>query len=153
MLLAGRNILAEVTDYIRPEVEKDYELYDVEFVKEGANWYLRIYIDKPNGVTIDDCESVSRAVEKILDEIDPIEHAYILEVSSPGIDRALKKDSDFIRNIGITVDVKLYKPVDGNKLYTGELIGLINGSVVIKESGGAHRSFKRQDVAVCKLSI
>ena len=151
--MAGKNTLSEAADLIRPAVENEYELYDIEFVKEGADWYLRIYIDKPGGVSIDDCEKVSRIVENLLDERDPISHAYILEVSSPGIDRKLKKDEDFARYAGKTVDVRLYKGLDGKKIYSGELAGLEDGAVVIKEPDGRLRSFPRQEVALCKLNI
>ena len=130
-----------------------YELYDLEFVKEGPDWYLRIYIDKSEGgVTIDDCEIVSRAVEKLMDEEDPIDRSYILEVSSPGIDRALKKDADFDRYAGLAVDVRLYKPIGGAKVHTGELVGLIEGDVVILTHEGAQKKFQRQDVALCRLN-
>ena len=92
------NTEAKVLPILEPIIaEKGLELVDLEFVKEGVNWYLRVYIDKDSGVNIDDCEAVSRALEVKLDEKDPIEQAYILEVSSPGIDRPLKKDADFVK--------------------------------------------------------
>ncbi|MGL4790862.1 MAG: ribosome maturation factor RimP, partial [Anaerotignaceae bacterium] len=95
--------------------ENNFELVDVEFIKEGQNWYLRIYVDKDGGISIDDCELVSKAFEKIVDEKDPIEQAYILEVSSPGIDRPLKKEADFVKFKGELVDIKLYKAINKQK--------------------------------------
>ena len=115
--------------------ELGYELVDVEYVKGGNNWYLRIYIDKPGGVTIDDCQKASEQISDKLDEVDPIPHNYFLEVSSPGIDRPLKKDKDFERYKGRKVDVKLYKAVDGSKSFTGELIGLEDGNILIRVDG------------------
>jgi ribosome maturation factor RimP len=97
------------------------EVWDVEFVREGGQWYLRVYIDRPEGVDISLCEDFSREMDKILDEADPVEQSYIFEVSSPGIDRVLKRPSDFMRFIGYKVDVKLYRAQDGKKVHTGTL--------------------------------
>jgi len=129
------------------------ELVDVEFAKEGANWYLRVYIDKEGGVGITDCEAVSRALEARLDEKDPIEQAYILEVSSPGIDRPLKKDVDFEKYQGEIVDIKLYKALDGQKQYQGELLGLENKVISIKDEEGKDISFEQKDVASVRLAV
>ena len=101
--------------------ENQFELVDVEYVKEGANWYLRVYVDKENGINIDDCVLVSRNLEEKLDEADFIEEAYILEVSSPGLTRPLKKEKDFLRNIGKRVEVKLYKEKNGVKEFEAVL--------------------------------
>lgn len=108
------------------EIVKEYalELVDLEFIKEGANWYLRVYIDKEGGVDLVDCEKVSRTLDEKLDEIDPITQQYILEVSSPGIDRPLKKPEDFERFADEVIDVKLYKAQDGKKQYQGRLVSL-----------------------------
>ena len=104
-----KNTEKKVLEIAEPIIlEKGLELADLEFVKEGPNWYLRIYIDKQGGVTIEDCETISRILEKKLDEKDPIEQAYILEVSSPGIDRPLKKPEHFQKYIGEIIDIKLY---------------------------------------------
>ena len=100
--------------------ELGYELYDVEYQKEYDNWVLTLYIDSKDGISLDDCEIVSNAVDPILDEADPIEQAYYLSVSSVGIDRPLKKDKDFQRSIGKTIDVKLYAPLKGKKEFCGE---------------------------------
>jgi ribosome maturation factor RimP len=111
--------------------ELGYDLVDVEFVKENNEWYLRVYIDKENGITLDDCTKVSRLVEDKIDEIDPIDCSYYLEVSSPGLDRPLKKDSDFIKFAGRNIKIKLYKPLEGKKVIEGVLKGLENDSVLV----------------------
>ena len=148
------NTEKKVENLIAPVILKDNnELVDVEFVKEGQNWYLRIFIDKEGGVTVDDCETVSRAVEKVLDVEDPIEQAYILEVSSPGLDRPLKKDSDFVKYAGETVDVKLYKAVDKQKEFQGILKGLDGTVVTITDENGAELSFDRKDIALIRLAV
>lgn len=129
------------------------ELVDIEYKKEGSHWYLRIYIDKyPDSVTIDDCQAVSERISDLLDERDPIPHSYFLEVSSPGLDRVLKKDSDFERYKGFKVDVSLYKPIKGKKKYTGELMGLDGNHIVIRDSNEV-LSFSRTDVAMVRLTV
>ena len=129
------------------------ELVDIEYKKEGSHWYLRIYIDKqPGGVTIDDCQAVSERISDLLDESDPIPHSYFLEVSSPGLDRILKKDSDFERYKGSKVDVSLYKPKDGRKKFTGELIERTEDQLLIQDRNEI-LSFPRSDVAMVRLSV
>lgn len=149
----ANNTEQRVLPYVEPiAAENAVELVDLEFVKEGANWYLRVYIDKEGGVTIDDCEAVSRALEAALDEADPIEQAYILEVSSPGIDRPLKKDADFVKYQGEVIDVKLYKPQEGRKQFQGKLLGLADGVISIEEEGETI-SFAQKDVASVRLAV
>jgi len=133
--------------------EKALELADLEFVKEGPNWYLRVYIDKDGGVTIEDCENVSRILEKKLDETDPIEQAYILEVSSPGIDRPLKKPEHFEKYIGEIIDIKLYKPLEGKKEYQGELKQFDNGVITIIEEDGTEKQFIQKETASVRLAV
>ncbi len=133
--------------------EKNFELVDIEFVKEGPNWYLRIYIDKEGGITIDDCEYVSRALDVKLEENDPIEQAYILEVSSPGLDRPLKKESDFEKYAGEIVDIKLYKAFEGSKEYQGALKGLLDNVVTIIDENEKEISFDRKDIASIRLAV
>ena len=148
------NTESKVEVLVSGMIEKmGYELVDVEFVKEGQNWYLRFYLDKEGGINIDDCEKASKAIEKLLDEKDPIEQAYILEVSSPGLGRQLKKDKDFVKYAGSLVDVKLYKAVDGSKEFQGTLKGLEGNIITIEDENGNELSFDRKDTAVIKLAV
>jgi ribosome maturation factor RimP len=133
-------------------VKNNFELIDIEYVKEGPNWYLRIYIDKPNGITIDDCQVVSEYLSDELDRVDPIEHSYILEVSSPGVDRPLKAERDFKKFVGRDIDVKLYAPIEGNKEFTGKLLGLEDGSVFI-EVNGERMSIPKDRIASARLAF
>lgn len=142
-----------VTEIARPIVEQiGCELWDVEYVSEGGQWYLRIYIDKADGVSIDDCERVSRAVDPILDEKDPIASSYIFEVSSAGLERALKQPMHFQRCLGENVEVKLYKPMEGSKLFTGILSGYENGNITIN-SNGNDVTFTKEQVANVRLRL
>ena len=127
-------------------------LWDVEYVKEAGEWYLRFYIDKDGGVSINDCEAVSRPLSDALDEADPIEGSYVLEVSSAGADRPLKKPAHFQRFLGAEVDVRLYRPLDGRKEYTGVLKGYDGGDVTIETAGEA-RTFVKKDVAQVRLTV
>jgi ribosome maturation factor RimP len=137
-----------------PIVERlGFELVDVEFLKEGANWYLRVFIDKQGGIAIDDCQAVSEELSDKLDETDPIKQSYILEVSSPGLERPLKKDSDFEKYKGEEVEVKLFQPFEGKKSYIGELLGLNGTKIGIRQGKGAEIEFERSDVASVKRVI
>ena len=127
-------------------------IYDVEYVKEGSDYYLRAYIDKPEGVNIQDCENVSRALSDELDRVDFIPDAYILEVSSPGLGRTLKKDKHLQAAIGEEVEVKLYKPLDNCKEFSGILESFDGDTVVILE-GDCPRSFQRTDIALIRLAL
>lgn len=140
---------------LSPIAEKNgVEIYDVEYVKEGRDWYLRAYIDKPEGVSINDCENVSRALSDALDEEDFIPDAYILEVSSPGLGRALKKDRHLARSLGKEVEIKTYSPVDGRKEFAGTLRAYDSGTVTIVQSGdGAKRIFQRSEIAQIRLAL
>lgn len=120
----------------QPVAELGFELCDVEFIKEYGDWVLTLYIDKEGGVNIDDCERVSRAVDPLLDEADPIEQAYMLSVSSLGLDRPLKKDADFTRNIGKRIEIKLFAPKNGKKEFTGELVSFDENNIVVKLESG-----------------
>lgn len=130
-----------------------FELVDVEYVKEGSNYYLRAYIDKEGGITIDDCELVSRELSDLLDAEDFIPEAYFLEVSSPGLGRQLKKDKDFARSIGEDVEVKLYKPLDKKKEFEGVLEGFDEETVVLRLSETETVTIPRESIAVIKLAI
>lgn len=119
-----RNIIADT----------QLELVDVEYVKE-RDWYLRVYLDKKGGLEIEDCQWVSERLEKILDEVDPIKDSYYLEVSSPGLDRPLKKERDFIRHIGDKIEISTFAPINGQKTITGTLLGLIEGNIRLDVNG------------------
>ena len=133
--------------------DKGFELWDIEYVKEGADYYLRAYIDKEGGITIDDCVDVSRALSDELDREDFIPDAYILEVSSPGLGRALKKDRDYERSIGQEIDIKTYKPVDGCKEFTGVLKAFDKDTVELVTLSGNSMIFNRADVAKANLHV
>lgn len=149
-----KDIIKKVEQYVLPIIdENNFELVDIEFVKEGPNYYLRIYVDKEGGFSINDCEVVSRFIEQKLEEDDFIEQAYILEVSSPGIDRILKNDKEFIKYKGRTVDVKLFKPINNIKHFQGELVGLINDNIVILCDDCKEISFNKKNVAFCRLAV
>ncbi len=132
------------------------EIYDVEYVKEGSDFYLRCYIDKEGGVNIGDCEAVSRALSDELDKEDFIEDAYILEVSSPGLGRALKKDKHLEKSISKDVDVRTYKPIDGAKEFTGKLKTFDKDTVtleIVVNGGVQDMIFNRKDLAAIKLAL
>lgn len=146
-------IAQKVYDLALPVVQaQGVELWDVEYIKEAGQWFLRIYIDKDGGVGIADCEAVSRAMDPILDEEDPIEGSYVFEVSSAGAERELKRPSDFEKFIGSNVEVKLYKAVDGRKLFTGTLTAYADGDVTI-ETAGMPVTFAKADLAQVRLRI
>lgn len=127
-------------------------LWDVEYVREAGQWFLRVYLDKPEGVSIDDCEAVSRPLSDALDEADPIAGSYVLEVSSAGLDRPLKRPEHFAQFMGAEVEVRLYRALDGRKEYVGRLSGYENGDVTI-QTGGGERTFPKADVAQTRLSV
>ncbi len=128
------------------------EIYDVEYVKEGADWYLRAYIDKPEGVNIQDCENVSRALSEALDKEDFVEDAYILEVSSPGLGRALKKDKHLEKSLGSRVEVKTYKPIEKCKEFSGVLKAYDKETVTVETESG-EMVFSKGDVALIRLAF
>ena len=133
-----------------------FELWDVEYVKERDEYYLRVYIDKEGGITIDDCVDVSRKLSDTIDADDYIEDAYTLEVSSPGLGRKLIKDREFDRSIGRDVDIKFYRSVDGVKETTGKLVSYDADTVTIGSEENAPpgtRSYKREDIATVRLSV
>ena len=152
--MSKKDIYEQKTEEILlPIMEKHgFELWDVEYVKEGSNWYLRAYIDKPEGVNIIDCENVSRAFSDVLDIEDYIADAYIFEVSSPGLGRTLKKDRHLEKSIGEDVEIKLYKPVDKVKEFEGTLVSFDKDTITI-EADGEPRTFERNEIAVIKLAL
>ena len=145
---SGKNVASVVREIVTPVAdEMGFFIWDVEFVKEGADKYLRITLDNEEGININDCEKFHRAIDPLLDEADPISEAYILEVSSPGIERELKYPEHIDACEGWDVEVKLYAPKNGTKQFRGVLVGYDeNGNIVI-ENGGENISFKPEEVA------
>ncbi|MGI6027568.1 MAG: ribosome maturation factor RimP [Candidatus Scatomorpha sp.] len=149
--------MSKITDTVlalaQPVVEAEgCEIWDVEYVKEAGAWYLRVYIDKAGGVSIDDCEAVSRALDPVLDEADPIPTSYIFEVSSAGEERELKRPRDFEKFLGSQVEVRHYQPVEGAKAHTGTLRGYADGAVTI-EINGTEKTYQKAQVAQVRLSV
>ena len=141
-------------EILQPIMEKNgFELWDVEYVKEGSNWYLRAYIDKPGGIMINDCEVVSRELSDILDTEDFIEGAYILEVSSPGLGRPLKKDKDFERSIGEEIEIRTYRAIDRQKEFVGILKAYDKDTVTIQYENEEVKTFDRSDIALVRLAF
>ena len=145
---------AKTEQLIQPLIDSNnFELVDVEFVKEGSDWYLRVYIDKDGGITVDDCELISRAFNEILDREDYISEQYIFEVSSPGLMRPLKKEKDYKRSVGKLIDIKLYKPVDKCKEFTGVLDSYDKDTVTIKMDDDTQKTFDRSNLAMIRLAF
>lgn len=139
---------------LEPILEKNrYELYDVEFVKEAGNWYLRVYIDKEGGITIDDCELVSRALSDLLDEHDFISESYMLEVSSPGLGRRLRKDKHFEKSIGEEVEIKLYRPINKKKEFIGLLKSFDKNTIAIELNDKTVMEIPREQIANVRLTF
>ncbi len=136
--MAKRKVEDIVCELAKPIIDRNnFELVEIEYKKEGPDWYLRVYIDKEGGITIDDCQSVSEELSDLLDIADPIEQSYIFEVSSPGLDRPLKTDRDYRKNIGKPIEIKLFSPLEGKKIIEGILIGHTENSVEIEVEGKA----------------
>ncbi|MBQ5522813.1 MAG: ribosome maturation factor RimP [Oscillospiraceae bacterium] len=127
-------------------------LWDVEYVREAGSYYLRVYIDKPGGVSINDCEAISRTLDKLLDEADPIPDSYIFEVASAGAERELKRPSDFEAFLGSEVEVRTYKPINGQKAFVGTLEKYEDGAVTLS-SGKKQIRLEKQDIALVKLHV
>lgn len=151
----GRNRVEKIAESLAiPIIEEyEFELVDLEYKKEGTNWYLRVYIDKPGGITLDDCQKVSELLGKELDREDPIKGNYFLEVSSPGLDRPLKKQRDFDRFKGELVEVKLYRALDGKKVIEGELVGLENNIIKLNVDKVGLVELPKDEVAITRLAI
>ena len=148
-------IAQKVFDLAQPlAAQQGLEIWDVTYTKEAGEWFLRVYIDKPDGIGITDCESFSRAFDPILDEADPIEGSYTFEVSSAGAERELKRPEHFARFLGSAVEVKLYKAVDGSKTHTGTLAGCdaASGAVTIDEAG-TQRTFEKAALAHVRVKL
>ena len=137
-----------------PIIEKNnFELVDVEYVKEAGNWYLRAYIDKPGGITVDDCEIVNRELGDLLDRDDFIDDSYILEVSSPGLGRPLKKERDFVRSEGEEVEIRTYRMVEKQKEFRGLLKAWDKDTVKIEQEDGQERVLDRDNLALIRLAF
>ncbi|MDD6489062.1 MAG: ribosome maturation factor RimP [Clostridia bacterium] len=147
------NTVELVTELVKPIVENmGLTLWDVRFVKEGANWYLRIFIDKDSGVTIEDCEAVTRAIDKPLDDLDPIEQNYCLEVSSPGIERELTKDEHFDAFLSAPVMVKTIRPDEnGDREFKGTLIAHTKDDITLALESGEQKVINKKDTVYIKL--
>jgi len=139
---------------ILPIINKNnYELVDVEFVREGSNWFLRAYVDKEGGFSVNDCEKVSREFSDLLDKEDFIEESYILEISSPGLGRPLKKDKDFERSIGEEVEVKLYKAFEEQKEFSGTLEAYDAQTVTLGFEDDTKKTFEKKNIALIRLAV
>ena len=147
---------AKTEALLQPMVdERGFELVDVEYVKEGSNWYLRAFIDKPGGISIDDIEPISRELSEKLDQEDFISDAYILEVSSPGLGRPLKKDKDFVRSIGEEIEIHLYRAINKQKEFVGILkeFNKEENTFTVELEDGEETVFNRADVALVRLTF
>ena len=133
--------------------EHNFELVDVEYVKEGGNWYLRAYIDKEGGITVDDCELVSRRMSDLLDEKDFIDESYIFEVSSPGLGRPLKKEKDYQRSLGKEVEIRTYKAIEKEKEFYGILKSYDETAVTIEMEEDKEMIFAKKDIALIRLAF
>lgn len=145
---------SKVETWLLPLLEKNqFELVDVEYVREAGIWYLRAYIDKEGGITVDDCEVVSRELGDWLDQEDFIEDSYILEVSSPGLGRPLKKEKDFARSLGKDVEVRLYRPINKQKEFTGTLKAYDADTVTLSMEDGNDLALAKSDIALIHLAF
>ena len=148
------DIESKATELIMPIIEScGFELVDLEYVKEGSSKYLRAYIDKPGGITVDDCELVSRAANDILDEKDFVEDSYVFEVSSPGLGRPLKKEKDFARSIGEEVEIRTFRPINRQKEFVGILNAYDKETVTIELEDGEMMQISRSDIALIRLAF
>ena len=151
--MAKRKVEDIVRELAMPIIDRNnFELVEIEYKKEGPDWYLRVYIDKEGGITIDDCQSVSEELSDLLDEADPIEQSYIFEVSSPGIDRPLKTDRDYRKNNGKPVEIKFFVPLEGKKIIEGILKGHTDTTVEI-EVDGKGINIEKESIALIRPLI
>ena len=148
----GGNTVAAVWEIAEPIAEQlGLDIWDIRFVKEGTDWFLRIFIDKEGGVGITDCENMSRAIDKPLDDADPIEQSYCLEVSSPGVERELVRDEHFTQNIGEKIKVKMIRPVDGKREFSGILESYEGGNVTLRAEDESGITFTKKEASWIKL--
>ena len=141
-------------ELITPILDRmNFELVDVEYVKEGGTWYLRAYIDKEGGITVNDCEAVAREMNEILDREDFVEESYVFEVSSPGLGRPLKKEKDYIRSMGKEVEIRTYRAINREKEFYGILSAYDENTVTIKTEDGTEMTFEKSDIALIRLAF
>ena len=141
-------------ELITPILDRmNFELVDVEYVKEGGTWYLRAYIDKEGGITVNDCEAVAREMNEILDREDFVEDSYVFEVSSPGLGSPLKKEKDYIRSMGKEVEIRTYRAVNREKEFYGILSAYDENTVTIKTEDGTEMTFEKSDIALIRLAF
>ena len=141
-------------ELITPILDRmNFELVDVEYVKEGGTWYLRAYIDKEGGITVNDCEAVAREMNEILDREDFVEDSYVFEVSSPGLGRPLKKEKDYIRSMGKEVEIRTYRAINREKEFYGILSAYDENTVPIKTEDGTEMTFEKSDIALIRLAF
>ena len=145
---------ARTEELITPIIERmNFELVDVEYVKEGGTWYLRAYIDKEGGITVNDCEAVAREMNEILDQEDFVEDSYVFEVSSPGLGRPLKKEKDYIRSMGKEVEIRTYRAINREKEFYGILSAYDETTVTIEPEDGEKMTFEKSDIALIRLAF
>lgn len=145
---------ARTEELITPIVERmAFELVDVEYVKEGGTWYLRAYIDKEGGITVNDCEVVAREMNEILDAEDFVEDSYVFEVSSPGLGRPLKKEKDYVRSMGKEVEIRTYRAINREKEFYGVLSAYDENTVTIESEDGEKMVFEKSDIALIRLAF
>ena len=150
--MAGKNTVEIVESIVKPFAEElGLQLWDVTFKKEGADWYLRIFIDKDGGVSIDDCVDLTHAVTKPIDEADPISQSYMLEVCSPGVERELKRDWHFEKYVGTSVMMRTIRPIDGVRDFNGILSAYENGDVTVKLQDGSEITVNKKETSYVKL--
>ena len=141
-------------EILNPIVEKHgFDLWDVEYVKEGGNWYLRAYIDKEGGITVNDCEAVARRMNDLLDEKDFIADSYVFEVSSPGLGRPLKKEKDYVRSMGKEIEIRTYRAINREKEFYGILSAYDESTVTIETENGEKMTFEKPDIALIRLAF
>lgn len=145
---------ARTEELLTPIIERmNFELVDVEYVKEGGTWYLRAYIDKEGGITVNDCEAVAREMNEILDREDFVEDSYVFEVSSPGLGRPLKKEKDYVRSMGKEVEIRTYRAINREKEFYGILAAYDDASVTIEQESGEKLTFEKSDIALIRLAF
>lgn len=150
--MAGKNTVQRVEEIVKPFADSlSLELWDITFTKEGTDWYLRIFIDKEGGVSLDDCVELTRTVTKPLDEADPISQSYTLEVSSPGVERELKKDRHFEKYVGSAVMMRTIRPIDGVRDFNGTLLSYEDGTVTVKLKDEREITVNKKETSYVKL--